>query len=129
MILDILKKLIDSFIETGYIESVDNLKEDEDFTEMVYINWKCNDIIIDDCAYSIIISTPKIDVDNSGNKIPETYTKNKIKKGSYFIIIKTSNNTKCIISGIEASKLTPILINKLYSRIKHLIQLYNQVYY
>ena len=129
MIADILKKLIDSFIETGYIESVDNLKEDEDFTEMVYINWKCNDIIIDGCSYSIIISTPEIDVDNSGNKIPETYTKNKIKKGLYIIITKTSNNTKRIISGIEASKLTPILFNKLYNRIKHLIQLYNQVYY
>lgn len=31
MILDILKKLIDSFIETGYIESVDNLEEYEEY--------------------------------------------------------------------------------------------------
>ena len=129
MKLDILKKLIDSFVETGYIESIDNLEEDDDFTEMVYINWKCNDININNCIYSFVLSTPEIDVDDSGNKIPETYTKNKIKKGAYITIVKTTNNKKYIIDGIEASKLTPILFNKLYNRIKHLIQLYNQIYY
>ena len=122
----LINTAIENFIQTGYIEDVnDSNCIDDEFETSVIITWNCATFLHNGKEYTIFIGTPDFVSDEElDNKIPDEFDEDYIINETYINIIQMDGEKILLVKHLH--ELPNDLQTKFYNKIKQLVKDYNE---
>ena len=123
---ELINDAIENFIQTGYIEDVnDSNCIDDEFETSIIVTWNCATFLHNGEEYLIYIGTPDFVSDEEiENKIPDEFDEDYIINETFINIIKMDGKNILLVKPLN--DLPENLQVQFYNKIKQLVKEYNE---